>query len=100
MTLGKSLQRNRTGAEPDREQIRDMLGWGQEQGTGETLSGALTQKDSGDAGEEDLGKGGITKENPRYDTPVRQQQGRVIARRRGTRRRWAEGHSQWRRGRK
>lgn len=93
MTLGKSLQRNRTGAEPDREQIRVRLGWEQEQGTGGTLSGALTQKDSGDAGEEDLGKGGITKENLGYDTPVRQQQGRVITRRRGTHRRWTEGHN-------
>lgn len=39
---------------------------------GGALSGALTQKDSGDAGEEDLGKGGITKENLGYDTLVRQ----------------------------
>lgn len=32
---------------------------------GWTLSGALTQKDAGDAGEGDLGKGGITKEKHR-----------------------------------
>lgn len=65
MTLGKSLQRNKTGTEPDREQLRDRLGWGQEQGMGWTLSGALTQKDAGDAGEGGLGKGGITKEKHR-----------------------------------